>query len=144
MQRLKSYAQTVLLTLPMFLLGTVLLAPSDTQACPIKVEVNNPSSATSNADISNLGVKVKGGTWRNIQEKGERILAPGQTYTETFMPTIATEDCDARRRYRVKVTCRGGGGLIGGSSTVSKNWIYKPSETGWTTQQTITINAGCP
>lgn len=113
-------------------------------ACQIRVEVTNPETATSNADIARLGVRVRGGTWRNIQEHGERILAPGQTYVETFSPTIATEDCDARRRYRVKVTCREEGGVLGIPSVASKNWLYAPSETGWTTQQTVAINTGCP
>jgi len=121
-------------------------APAATagDACRIRVEVTNPETATSNADIARLGVRVRGGTWRNIQEHGERILAPGQTYVETFSPTIATEDCDARRRYRVKVTCREGGGVLGIPSVASKNWLYAPNETGWTTQQTVAINTGCP
>ena len=143
---INSYRQKVLLTLPMLLLGAAFLALSATagDACQIRVEVTNPDTATSKADISRLGVRVRGGTWRNIQEHGERILAPGQTYTETFSPTIATEACDARRRYRVKVTCKNDGGLLGLSSAVSKNWLYAPSETGWTTQQTVKINADCP
>ena len=146
MERVKSRTQKILLTLPMLLLGAVWLAPSATagEACRITVEVKNPESAKSNADISRLGVKVRGGTWRNIQQHGERILALGQTYTETFAPTIATEDCDANRRYRVKVTCKSAGGAIGLPSTVSKNWLYKPNETGWTTNRTVTIDAGCP
>jgi hypothetical protein len=150
MDRINSYTQGVLLALPMLLLGAVLLAPSATagDACQIRVEVTNPETATSKADISRLGVRVRGGTWRNIQQHGERILAPGQTYVETFSPTIATEACDARRRYRVKVTCKssGGGGLTGVTlpGTASKNWIYEPSETDWTTSQTVKINADCP
>jgi hypothetical protein len=146
MERINSQTLTVLFALSIFLAGAVLLAPSAIagDACQIRVEVKNPESATSKADISRLGVRVSGGTWRNIQEHGERILAPGQTYVETFSPTIATEACDARRRYRVKVTCKNGGGLLGLSSATSKNWIYRPSETGWTTAQTVEINADCP
>jgi hypothetical protein len=136
----------VLATLAALTIGPGLRAPSATagEACQIRVEVVNPETATSKADISRLGVRVSGGTWRNIQEHGERILAPGQTYAETFSPTIATEDCDARRRYRVKVTCKDEGGVLGLSSAVSKNWLYEPSETGWTTRQTVEIKTGCP
>jgi hypothetical protein len=146
MEYINNYTRKVLITLLILLLGAVILAPSATagDACQIRVEVVNPDTATSKADISRLGVKVRGGTWRNIQQHGERILAPGQTYAETFSPTIATEACDARRRYRVKVTCKNDGGMLGLSSAVSKNWLYAPSETGWTTNQTVEIKTDCP
>jgi hypothetical protein len=146
MELLDSPTPKVFLAVFMLLLGTVWLTPTAIagDGCQFRVEVTNPDTATSNADISRLGVRVSGGAWRNIQEGGERILAPGQTYAETFSPTIATEACDARRRYRVHVKCKGGGGLLGLSSTISKNWFYVPNETGWTTRQTIAIDTHCP
>lgn len=122
---------------------SVLLFSGLSQACTITVKVNNPSSAESIAHVTKLGVKVKGGTWRNIQEGGKRILSGGQTYTEKFKPTIAV-DCDSKRRYRAKVKCKKEGGLLGFSSTVSKGWRYEPGETSWTTKQQVEIDAECP
>lgn len=109
--------------------------------CDIKVVITNNGAST--AHITRLGVKVKAGTWRNIQEHGKRILSQGQTYTEIFKPTIQS-GCDNRRRYRFKVVCKNSSGAIGLSSAVSKNWIYHPSERGWTRNDNIEINTNCP
>jgi len=142
MYRTGRHAQRSLLVFPILLIGAALLAPPS-KACDITVKVTNPSTASTKADIAKLGVKVKGGTWRNIQQHGERILAPGQTYTEVFSPTIGTKKCDARRRYRVKVTCKSEGSMTGISGTASKNWLYKPNETGWTRKQVVEIDTDC-
>jgi hypothetical protein len=128
------------------LLGALLSAPMGAAGkdCSIKVQVHNDGGTT--AHVTKLAVKVKGGLlWRNIQQHGERILAPGQSYEETFSPTIATEACDANRRYRVKVVCKdSSGGFTLFPDAASKEWLYKPNETGWVTSRTVTIDSGCP
>lgn len=125
------------------LMATLLAPTAALAACQFTVNVNNPADAESIAHVTKLGVKVKGGTWRNIQQGGKRVLSAGQTYTESFKPTISG-DCDANRRYRAKVKCKKEGGLLGFSSTVSKGWRYTPSETGWISRETVNIDTRCP
>lgn len=141
MKNFKKYVKKIFF-FSMFLAGALLLVPSQASACTITVNITNPSSASSKAQITKLKVKVKGGTWRNIQQGGKRILSPGQTYTEKFKPTISTDECDARRRYKVKVKCVKSGMVL--PETTYKGLIYFPGESGWTRNQEVNIDAGCP
>ena len=121
--------------------ATLMFSGNAYSGCSIAVNITNTNAST-NAHISRLGVKSKGGTWRNIQENGKRILNNNDTYKEIFKPTIQS-GCDGKRRYRFKVKCMSTS-MAGLPVKEKQTWIYYPSENGWTRTRRINMETTCP
>lgn len=109
----------------MFAVGFLGLTPIANAGCSLTIKVKNTGNATFTVNWSESKVKVKGGLWTKLKD-GRESVAPGKTVSTTYQ---ALFNCGANRRYQIR-TEKGG----------SEKTTYYPSSSGWTTQQTVTVN----
>ncbi|WP_437485356.1 hypothetical protein WME75_00660 [Sorangium sp. So ce1014] len=102
-------------------------APNDAVAgCQITVRVHNSGSQAFTVNWDESKVKVSGGTWSKLANTSSELVGAGQTKSVVYG---ALFNCGANRRYQIH-TSQGG----------DEETTYFPSVSGWTTDQTPTID----
>ena len=116
--------------------------PDAFSGCRINIYVKNASPNSLELSMTTTGVRNKVGKWRDLYDGGWRpkggIGGHFTTYKINVNETLsgeyrATFGCKSQRRYRFRYRCKGG--------KYKDSWFtdYRPSATGYTTKQSLTM-----